>query len=329
MTKKEENDLKKVMIKEVKEKVLLDIDKEINHIMAKNGEDLKKEISEDINSEVLNAIKREEKRFLRSKNFLIFKKNIVIIGLFMALCYFGYCLYDVKYFSFMKSECEKNGTCGQVIDNSNNVINKEEVIKDKNWYIENYGYLLQDVQVLLNADQASAYYLYSNDHKVNEIKTSYLLNMAYKKVSEKDIKTNSVNISFEAETLRGAYQQLFGTLEDYQDTSFSYDCLNFIYNKDKDRYVAENHKCVEANKTILETISDMFEEDNKLYILTTATIYDKNESCYYTFDNLYDPIMVNVNETDLEENAKKLNKYQYVFKKVDDVYYLDSITKLK
>ena len=153
--------------------------------------------------------------------------------------------------------------------------------------------------------------------------------MALKKVHEKDIKTNSLNVMIDAEILRNSYQQLFGTLDSYKDVSFSYKCLNFIYNKDKDRYVADNNKCSESNKKVLEIISDMFEEGNKLYILTTATIFDKNESSYYTFDNLYDPIMMDVTEENLEENAKKLNKYQYVFKKVDDIYYLDSITKLK
>ena len=45
------------------------------------------------------------------KGFSIFKRDVVIFVLFAIVVYFGYCLYDVKYFDFMKSECEKNGTC--------------------------------------------------------------------------------------------------------------------------------------------------------------------------------------------------------------------------
>lgn len=333
MAKKEENELKKDILKEAKAKAMTELNKEIKTSILDNiekyKEELKEEISNEINSEVINAVKREEKRLLRSKNFSLIKKNIVILILFAIICYFGYCLYDVKYFEFMKSDCEKNGTCLVVTKEESENSQIPEIVKDKDWYVKNYGYLLEDANVSLSEDQASSYYLYSNDHKLNEIKTSYLLNLAFKKIPEKNIKTNSVSVTIAAENLKEAYQELFGTLDGYKDTSFSYNCLTFIYNKEKDKYIAENNKCSFSNKEILETITDMYEEDNKLYILTSATIYDKSEGSYYTFDNLFDPVLSNVTETDLETNAKKLNKYQYIYKKVDDNYYLDSITKLK
>lgn len=333
MAKKEENDLKKDILKEVKEKVLIELNKEIKHSILDNvekyKEDLKEEMNEAINNEVSNVMKREEKRMLHSKNFSIFKKNVLLLILIGIICYFGYCLYDVKYFDFMKSDCEKNGTCYTASSDDVEEKTENEIVKDKDWYIENYGYLLKNAQVSLNADQVSAYYLYNTDHKLNEIKTAYLLNMAYQKLDSKSIKTNSMNVTITASDLKNAYQELFGTLDHYKDTNFSYNCLNFVYNKEKDKYIAENRKCSGANKQILESISDMYEEDNKLYILTTATIYDQTEGSYYTFDNLYDPILMNVTEDNFLENAKKLNRYQYIFKKVDDQYYLDSITKLK
>ncbi len=334
MTKKEENDIKKTLQKEIKEKVLHDVNKEIQSFIEDNLSQYKNEFKEDINleieNEVLNVMKREEKRLIRSKNFSLFKKDIVIIGLFVLVCYFGYCLYDVKYFSFMKSDCEKNGTCAEIVENNNqDSVEEEKIIKDKEWYIENLGYLLKNANVYLNADQANAYYLYMDDHKISEIKSSYLLNLAYKHIPEKSIKVNSLNVTVNAEDMRNAYQELFGTLDNYKDANFSYDCLNFVYNQDKDKYIAENNKCATANKEILENITDMYAEGNELYILTTATIYDKNENSFYSFDNLYDPILMNVTNEDFDENAKKLNKYQYVYKKVDESYYLDSITKLK
>lgn len=333
MAKKETNELKKEILSEVKEKVLAELDKEIKSSIVNNvekyKEEIKDEISSEINNEVMNAVKREEKRLLRSKNFSMLKKNIIILILFAIVCYFGYCLYDAKYFDFMKSDCEKNNTCVTSVGENTDSTETEEVVKDKNWYIENYGYLLKDANVSLSADQASSYYLYSNDHKLSEIKTSYLLNMAYKKIPEKSIKTNTLNITINAEDLKSAYQELFGTLDGYKDTTFTYNCLTFVYNKEKSKYVAENNKCSSSNKAILEAITDMYEEDNKLYILTSATIYDKTESSFYSFDNLFDPILSNVTDADLETNAKKLNKYQYIYKKVDNNYYLDSITKLK
>lgn len=334
MAKKVENDLKKEVLKEAKEKVLNELNKEIKASITsqveKYKEEFREEISKDILEEVENVMKREEKRIIRNRTLSLFKKNVAIFILLIIVCYFGYCLYDVKYFDFMKSECERNGNCAVISnEDSNNIEQEENVIKDKDWYIENYGYLLNEANVLLSADQANAYYLYSGDHKVNEIKTSYLLNLAYKKMDNKNVKTNSVSVTINAEDLRNAFQDLFGTLDNYKDTNFTYGCLNFVYNSEKDRYVAENNKCTISNKEILENISDMYEEENKLYILTTATIYDKAESSYYTFDNLFDPILANVTDAEFLENAKKLNKYQYIYKKVDDSYYLNSITKLK
>jgi hypothetical protein len=331
ISKKEETEIKKDIVKELKDKVMADLNKEIKSSIIDNTnkykEELKSEITDTINTEVNYVLKREEKRIGRSKNFTIFKRDVLILLLLGVVGYFGYCLYDVKYFDFMKSDCEINGTCESTVTATEEV--GEEVVKDTDWYIKNYGYLLDNVNTNLNADQVSAYYLYSADHKVNEIKSSYLLNLAYKQVPEKNIKTNTVNVTVSASDLKAAYQELFGTLDSYKDTNFTYDCLNFVYNKDKDKYVAENTECTTSNKQILESITEMYEEDNKMYIITSATIYDKNESSFYTFDNLYDPVLSNVTNKNFEENLKKLNKYQYIFKKADEVYYLDSITKLK
>ncbi len=332
MAKKEENELKKEIVKEMKDKVLVELNKEIKTTLSKEvnqyKEDLEQEMMRAIDEEVENVMKREEKRILRNRSFSLFKKNVFILILLVLVGYFGYCLYDARYFDFMKSECEKNGTC---VDSSNSSVSgevKEEVIKDKNWYINNYGYLLNTVQTKLNADQASAYYLYIKDYNVNDIKPAYLLNLAYQQIEPENIKTNTVNVTVDENIMKAAFEKLFGSLENYKETAFTYDCLQFKYDKDKKRYVADNNKC-SANKQILENISDMYEEDNKLYILTTATIYDANEESFYSFDDLYEPVVQNVTINDLETNAKKLNKYQYIFKKADDNYYFDSITKLK
>jgi len=322
--------VEKEIVSEVKEKVIADLNKEIKKSIIDQvlefKEELKSEISSDIEKEVENVMKREEKRILRGKKFLVLKKNIIIIILFIIVCYFAYCLYDAKYFDFMKSDCEDTNSC---VVNNENAKEEVEIVKDKDWYIENYGYLLDNANVTLNEDQASSYYLYSKNFKVSDIKTSYLLNMAYKKLDKKLIKSNSVNIIVKAEDLKNSYQELFGITENYSATSFTYDCLNFIYDEEKEKYIAENNECASSTKEILEEITDMYEENDKLYIETVATIYDKNEDSYYTFDNLFEPIIENVNENDINENVKKLNQYQYIYKKNVDKYYLDSITKLK
>lgn len=335
ITKKENQEIKKDIVKEIKEKVLQDLNKDIQATIkestVKFKEDVKEEIGIEIQNEVTNIMKQEEKRLIRGKGFSIFKRDVVILVLFGFLCYFGYCLYDVKYFNFMKSECERNGTC--ITSNENGEYNGEnkpqEVVKDKDWYIENYGYLLDEVSVHLPADQVSAYYLYSNDYKLNEIKTSYLLNMAYSHLDTKQIKTNSQTVTVEGSELKKAFESLFGTLTYYKEVSFTYNCLNFTYNSEKDRYTAENTKCSKSKNEILEEIDNMYEEGDVLYIQTTATIYNSSEGSYYSFDNLFDAVVVDVTRDDVTKNSRKLNKYQYQFKKANDTYYFDGITKLK
>lgn len=329
--------IKKDVVNSIKEKVLIEVNKEVKTSILdatkKYKEDLKEELLEDVNNEVVDLLKKEEKRMLKGKNAAIFKRDVVILLFFALILYFGYCLYDVKYFDFMKSECERAGNCYNPENNNGNENENQEqtpvVVKDKDWYIEHYGYLLDQTKLSLNADNVSAYYLYSADRKVSEIKSSVLLNMAYSELSSKQIKTNSVSITVEGEDLKNTFEKLFGTLVNYKPTSFTYNCLNFKYNEDKDRYTADNNKCSTANNKIVEEIDDMYEEGNVLYIITYATIYNENENNFYTFDNLYEPEVTGVTEGDLKANARKLNSYQYQFKKSDENYYLDSIIKLK
>lgn len=338
ISKKEEESIKKDIVKEIKEKVLTEVEKEVKNSILENTkkykEDLKIELIEDVNSEVADLMKKEERRILKGKNVSIFKRDVIIFVFFGLILYFGYCLYDAKYFNFMKSECERNGNCYVTENNNNNNEGESQeqeplIIKDKNWYIENYGYLLDNMKVSLSADSVSAYYLYSTDRYINDIKSSILLNLAYKNLSSKQIKTNSVNITIEGADLKAAFEKLFGETVNYKPTSFTYNCLKFKYNQDKDKYTADNTKCPTANNKILEEIEDMYEEGNVLYILTTATIYNQSESSFYTFDNLYEPEITDVTEEDLITNIRRLNRYQYQFKKVEDTYYLDSIIKLK
>lgn len=331
LSKKEENNIKQDVIKSIKEKVLNDVEKEMNSTI-KNGiesykNDFKEEISNQIQEEISGIMKREEKRISRSKSFTIFKKNVFILLLLALVGYFGYCLYDVRYFDFMKADCEKNGTCTTTV--AEEKPKEEVVVKDKDWYITNYGYLLEDTQLNLSADKVSSYYLYSSDHKLKNIKANYLLTLAYKKLDKNSIKVNSSNVIIKAEDMKNAFMTMFGSLDNYKNVAFSYGCLNFTYNESKDRFIAENIKCNESTKEIVEKIMDMYEDGQDLYILTTAAIYDNSEQSFYTFDNLFDPVETSVVKDDIEEYVKKLNRYQYHFKKIDNLYYLEEITKVK
>ncbi len=329
LTKKEQITIKNDIVENIKEQVLYDIDKEIKNNIKAKTEDYKKEIKEtlisEINDEINLAIKREEKRFIRGKNIALFKKNVIILILLAVIGYFGYCLYDVKYFKFMQNYAE-NVAIEPVIDKENS--EKNEVIKDEQWYLDNYSYLLNTAHITLNNDNINAYYLYSQDHDIKDIRNAYLLNMAYKNLPENAIKTSSSTITISGEDLNNAFQKTFYDLE-YTPTNFTYDCLNFTYNESKNRYNAENTQCLPANNEIVETIDKIYEEDQNIYIETYATLYNNEEKNCYAFDDLFTPVVTNIEKEQIAENSKKLNKYQYVYELIDNIYYLKNINKLK
>lgn len=333
ITKKEQIEVKNEIVDNLKEQVLYDLDKAIKANIKSNTEEykqeLKNELINEVNNEINLAVKREEKRFIRSKNIALFKKNLIIIILLAIIGYFGYCLYDAKYFKFMQIPCEGE-TCNTNQNNDIETNNPElnEVIKDEKWYLDNYSYLLNTAHINLNADNINSYYLYSKDHDIDDLRMSYLLNMAYNNLAEGDIKNSSSSITINNDALKSAFQKTFYNLE-YVPTNFSYGCLNFIYNENRNRYTSENLKCEPSANEIMENIEKIYEKDETIIIETYAVLYNNDEKSCYSFDDLFNPILINIEKDQIWENSKKYNKYQYTYELIDNNYYLKSISKMK
>ena len=99
--KKEINDVKK----NLKDDIIKEIRFEANTTVK---DDIKEQLIIDINNEIKDNVRREQKNIIRSKNLKIFKKNIFILLLIGVIGYFGYCLWDARYFWFMKSKNVEN-----------------------------------------------------------------------------------------------------------------------------------------------------------------------------------------------------------------------------
>ncbi len=284
---------------------------------------LKSEIEREFRTGAIAEIRRANRR-RRISNLM---HDIVIVILVGLVVYFGYCLYDVRYFDFMKSPCERDQTC-QTTNDPNNPV--KEVLKDTDWYIENYGYLFDNLQIKLDADNVDAYYLYSGDYKLADIKSNYLLAMAYNKVQPNFDANNSL-VTVGGEDLRTAFKEMFGSLDYYVQGKFTYNCQNFTFSQENDNYTATyDATCLQHNqREIVETIDEMYEEGNVLYVLTTATIFDKLERNFYAFDDLFRPIVINADKDNLQKYSARLNHYQYQFKKIDGRYCFSGITKLQ
>lgn len=284
-------------------------------------------VQESTHKEVGDLMNKQMRK-LRRRHFagsLI--RDLLILILAALVGYLSYCLYDVKYFDFMKSDCERNNTC---VSTNTPEPAKPEIVKDTAWYVKNYGSLLDNLKVHLDASKIDAYYLYSNDLKVSEIQPNYLLAMAYNRLDASTTYDSERGISIPSEDLRKAFISLFGSADYYARRDFTNGCGEFKYNQDLDSFVAPTIQCANlSQREIIEEVTEAHEEGNVLYFLTVAAIYDKAEQSFYTFDSLFKPAFSNVEKSDLAKHQGSLNQYQYRFKKVDGNYYFSDVTKLK
>ena len=290
--------------------------------------ELQTTLSESIRREYATIVKKQLKTANRRRRIGVIVRDLIILILAATVGYFGWCLYDVKYFDWMGPRDVVSST----EQPDQKVEEPEEVVKDTRWYVNNYGYLFEDLQLGLDADSVEAYYLYGDDRKVSEIKPAYLLGMAYNKVmpTAESSTATGASASVAAVDLRTAFEGMFGTTEHFEKVGFTHGCKKFTYSRENDSFITENSDCaVSGKREIVEEIDEMYEEGSVLYVLTTAAIYDAEEASFYSFDNLFKPVVMNAEKEDLAKNRALLNRYQYQFKKTGEKYHFSGVVKLR
>lgn len=321
----------KVPAKKSAKKVVIDeqLVESVREQVTNVAEEIKATITESIRTEYRTFVARELRKADRRRRWNNFFHDIMIAFFAVAAIYFGYCLYDVHYFDFMKTDCEKNGTC--LSDEGQDGVEKQESagpVKDATWYVANYSYLYQNLQTKLDADNVAAYYLYTDDRRVTEIKPEYLLAMAYNQVQQSlDLSVAEIRIS--SEVMAQAFEEAFGDTVKMEKIGFKQGCLKFSFDKAEESFVAENQACeINKNREIVEKIERIYEEGEVIYIVTDAGVYDKEERSFYRLDDLFQPVVKNVEQDDFDKHKMVLNRYQYQFKKKNDNYYFSGIVKL-
>lgn len=78
----------------------------------------------------------------------------------------------------------------------------------------------------------------------------------------------------------------------------------------------------------MEEIERIYQEGEVIYVISRAGIYDKDEHSFYNFNDLFQPVAKDVEQTDFNNLKDRLNRYQYQFKKSGEKYYFNKITKL-
>lgn len=286
-------------------------------------------IQENLHSELKDYTLKQIRKIERRRRIGVIVRDVVILLLAVVVGYFGYCLYDAQYFDFMQPFCEQSDSC-EDDKNEGDTKTDSEVVKDTAWYQRTYGYLFDSLQINLNADKVSAYYLYSDDYKVSDIQPSYLLAMAYNRLNSNITYDSDKGIMVPANDLKTSFVNLFGDAEYFTKQNFTYDCAEFTYDRVSDSFITPSVQCNStSNRQIVEEVDEIYEEGNVIYFLTTAAIFDKAEGSLYTFDNLFKPVAQNVEKADFAKYKASSNRYQYRFKKIDDKYYFSDIVKLK
>lgn len=321
----------KVPAKKSAKKVVIDeqLVESVREQVTNVAEEIKATLAESIRAEYRTLVARELQRANRRRRWNNFFHDVVIAFFAIAAIYFGYCLYDAHYFDFMKTECEKNGTCS--VSEKQEEKEKQESagpVKDATWYVANYSYLYQNLQTKLDADNVAAYYLYTDDRKVTEIKPEYLLAMAYNQV-QPSLDLSAAEIRISSDVMAKAFEETFGDAVKMEKVGFKQGCLKFNFNKDEESFVAANQACdINKNREIIEKIEKIYEEGEVIYIITDAGVYDKEEQSFYRLDDLFQPAVKNVQRDDFDKHKAVLNRYQYQFKKKNDNYYFSGIVKL-
>lgn len=322
MTKKEKVEFKDNLKKELTEEILDDIKKKsetkiinqvkndvIKTIKEESINELKDTFVNEVKLDVKEKISKEEKKLLRNKRWKIIRRDIFILFLIFVIGYLCYYIY-------------KNNDKDVVVKKESNV-KTEEVVKDKDWYIENYGYLISYTHLNLSSDNLNKFYLYNQNYNVENINDSIKLTMAYNLIDKADIKLEDGKYIIDNNILKEAYNKLFNTT--YKTTSFNIGCMTYNYKNKK--YVAYETECTNINNyELVEDIINMYEEDNELVIETIMGVF--SGSNLYNYTNLYSPINTSYNkDNSLSDFKGSLSSYKYTFEKEKDNYKFISIEK--
>ena len=270
-------------------------------------EDILKELDNKIESKVEvvvnDKIKSYEKKIVKTKNYKILRRDIVIIILLGLIIYAGYYMYKNNYINISSI---KNNT----INTPNN--SKEEIKYDSAYYINNYHYLIDNI--IINDNEILDIF------KKDSITTNDLSNTLKLKISYYNIKNkqnDDGNIVFSQEDILSSYQTIFNDTV-ISNATFTYNNTRFIYYNNM--YIGYELPSDEIN--IKYNIYNSYLKDKDLVLeLVIGRVVDNN------IINIYDDSIreYNGNITDYQE---LLTKYSITFTNSNNKYYFSKIEKI-
>lgn len=270
------------------------------------------EISNAVEYESKKTLERMEKKIYKYKNKSILKRNIIILIFLVIIIFETKVLYDNNLLFVLNKKNVSEDQKEEVINKIEVEGKKEE--KNLEWYIDNYSYLLDNINTNLNDEDE--FYLYKKDRNLKSIKNNVKLNIAYQLLDD-EIKNENGIIEIKEDDLRKSYEKIFSE-DSYESENFNNSCISFIYNKELKKYIAIDIECEKKQYKIFRSIKDIYEEDNKLIIEVNVGLFYEDEKTLSTINKKEEYEYS-------KDNIKKLPVYKFIFSKENDNYYLNEI----
>lgn len=279
---------------------MANINKELESKKAEILKELDSKIESKVDAVINEKIKDYEKKIVRSKNYKIIKRDIVIILLLGLIIYSGYYMYKNDYFGI-------NDKIDNTVDNSIDIVEL-----DSSYYIKNYHYLvdnifIEDIELLdiFKKDTISS----------NDISNSLKLKISYFNIKNKQ--TDDGNIIFSKDDLLSSYKTIFND-EVINNQTFTYNNTRFIYyNNMYIGYVMDND-----NINIKYDIYNSYvKEDNLVFEVVVGRVIDNN------IISVYDDSILEYNGN-IKDYVDRLSKYSFTFKNIQDKYYFSRLDRI-
>lgn len=273
-------------------------------------EEIKKEISDELVIDIKEEINKEQRKLTRRKSFKIFRLEVYILLLIAIVGFLVYKLYINGGLEFLnKYKIVPNN---EVTTTTTAVVNK-----DFNYYLNNYGYLVDTLKIT-NIE------LLKGNYNLDNVDVTDKLAMAYLSVSDENIIKEGIIYTLTEENLTNAYKSIFGTLDTYKANNFSVNGMSYAYQESTKSYIAVVTGNVSNGNTLVYDISQITEVGGNLVFTTTVGLV-KDNKLYNIFD-LVNPVE-DYTEIGIKNSLDKYSKVEFTFKNIEGKYYISNISK--
>ncbi len=289
----------------------------VNDIKKSFDQDYKDTIKNDIKDEIIVDIKKdiskEQKKLTRSKSFKIFRLYIYLIIVVAALVYLLFRLYETDNLTVINEKYTKK------VDPSNTTLvttTTTEQVKDADYYIKNYGYLMNNIKIS-NVELVKGRIL------VSSMNMSDKLALAYANVDAAKIIVDGIIHTLNEEDLKSSYEELFGNLDNYSQSNFMVNELNYAYSSFNNSYMAIGEE--KENGYVSNILVNGYEENGE--IVLEAKAYIIRDGSVYNPSNMNYRITSVTENMDLTRIQNRLLSVEYRFAQGSKGYNLVSIVR--